>query len=103
MSDSNKLVYIVFGEILPFMGEYVENKEWIAGVFGSQDSASRYVNEATNDAMALLHEWRALDTPEKYYEYEGPRYGRVDPHFHMTNRDVLYRIEIYPVRDDRGY
>ena len=87
------VVYIVQGST----GEYEDFKEWIAGVFITEEEAKRFQLVCQKDADYMLEEV----TGEKgtfqrhcYEEYKGH-----DPEFQIDYTGTLYNISEHIIRD----
>lgn len=118
-------VYVVIGYHMPLIGTDEPNAEcdceWIAGIFRTEKSAKNFLNEAINDAIALVELWRKMDVRSSSI-YAGviedqtdrigyspkevvpnntvPQRGRIDPCLSQTLSFPIYEIREYEVKKE---
>lgn len=116
------IAYVVIGYHMPLIGmgdPNAESREWIAGVFWTEKSAKKFLNEAINDAISLVEVWRNMSVKaspiyagviedqmdrlgyspgEVVPDTTTPRRGRIDPGLSQTLDIPIYEIREYEVK-----
>ena len=87
------VVYIVHGST----GEYEEFRDWIAGIFLTQEAAKQYQWMCQNEADYMMEEVTGEDdTFTRYYREE---YKGHDPEFKIDYTGTWYNISEHIIRE----
>ena len=88
------VVYIVHG----ITGEYEDRREWIAGIFETEEWAEQFKWMCQNDAHYMLDEVEDEDGAV-YPRYYGEEYTGHDPEFQIDYTGTWYQISRHITRE----
>ena len=88
------VVYIVHG----ITGEYEDRRDWIAGIFETEELAEQFKWMCQNDAHYMLDEVEDEDG-DVYLRYYGEEYTGHDPEFQIDYTGTWYQISRHITRE----
>ena len=89
------VVYIVHGST----GEYEDFREWIAGIFLTEEDAMNYQWVCQNDADYMLEEVTDEEGGIEYPRYYNEEYKGHDPEFQIDYTGTWYNISEHIIRE----
>ena len=87
------VVYIVHG----MTGEYEDSREWIAGIFATQEDAALFTWHCQNDAAYMMED--VVDNDRAFPRYYDEEYKGHDPEFQIDYTGTRYEISRHIVRE----
>lgn len=89
------VVYIVHGST----GEYEDFREWIAGIFLTEEDAKHYQWVCQNDADYMLEEVTDEEDGREYPRYYNEEYKGHAPEFQIDYTGTRYNILAHIIRE----
>ena len=84
------VVYIVHG----MTGEYEDSREWIAGIFLTEEDAKQFQWVCQNDADYMMEK-----VTKDYHRYYDEEYKGHDPEFQIDYTGTWYQISEHIIRE----